>query len=553
MNAAPTTRPVGLPLIGLLVGLGGCGSSTEPDRGTPVNCDSIPVVALAPGQGTVVPASGGEACLRLPPAGGAQEYLVVAYSANGTEFAGGVSGSFSLYAGRDSFASPSNQPVPLRATPSPAAFHDRLRRREYDLSLQASPASAREPRAFTSPITPGSQRLFTVCADLDCLGFDTVFATARYVGTHGVVFLDDDVPAGGYSAAEIDSVGRLFDQWLHPIDTTAFGRESDLDGNGQVLVLLTDQLNRLSGACNTTGQVVVGYFYGLDLLDLPGSNRAEVFYGFVPDPGNPVCTIDRSFALRHLAPVFVHEFQHMISFNRHVLLAGERAEEVWLNEGLSHFAEELAGRQITGAWCRNGNCLDQFARENVTRAYEFLRAPHRYFLVEPGISVGTLPERGANWLFVRWLAEQSPGDSLLGTTMTRRLSGADLPGGIALTGEANVAAAAQAVVEPGWPFARLLAEWHVANYAEWRADAPIPAGRLRYRSWNLPAAFDQLILGPWPLVPDSTRLSYRIDGTLLGGSGRLLRVLPGSQPVALTLVADRASVVLPHLAAFRLR
>jgi hypothetical protein len=236
-----------------------------------------------------------------------------------------------------------------------------------------------------------------------------------------------------------------------------------------------------------------------------------------------------------------------------VALAGGRAEEVWLNEGLSHFAEELAGRQIPGAWCRNGNCVDQFARENVTRAYEFLRAPYRHFLVEPGISVGTLPERGANWLFVRWLAEQTPGDSLLGTAMTRRLSGADVAGGIVLTGGANVTAAAQAVAQPGWSFARLLAEWHVANYAEWRTDAPLPGGRLRYRSWNLPAAFEQLILGPWPLRPDSTGLNYRIAGTLLGGSGRLLRVLPGSRPVAVTLAADRASLVLPHLAAFRLR
>lgn len=81
-------------------------------------------------------------------------------------------------------------------------------------------------------------------------------------------FLIDDClpPKGeGYAEADVDSVGTLFDQYLCPIDTTAFGRESDLHGNDQVFVLLTDQVNLLSGSC-PAGDVMVGCFSGEDLL-----------------------------------------------------------------------------------------------------------------------------------------------------------------------------------------------------------------------------------------------------------------------------------------------
>ena len=71
----------------------------------------------------------------------------------------------------------------------------------------------------------------------------SVQATAQYVGARSAIFLDDTVPANGYTPADLQTLGTLFDQHLYPIDTTAFGRESDLDGNGVVVILLTDRIN----------------------------------------------------------------------------------------------------------------------------------------------------------------------------------------------------------------------------------------------------------------------------------------------------------------------
>ena len=124
-----------------------------------------------------------------------------------------------------------------------------------------------------------------------------------------------------------------------------------------------------------------------------------------------------------------------------VLFVGE-AEETWLNEGLSHFAEELGGRLVPDAFCPTTNCLTQYVRDDLSNARDYFNSPESYALVESGTSSGTLPERGANWLFVRWLADQSPTDSVLGTDITRRLNGADSPGGLTITGGQNAAAAA---------------------------------------------------------------------------------------------------------------
>ena len=141
-----------------------------------------------------------------------------------------------------------------------------------------------------------------------------------------------------------------------PIDTTAFGRESDLDGNGVVIVLLTQHVNDLSPDCNTTGSIILGFFFGLDLLPGPGpghSNDGEIFYGAVPRQDMPNCSVVHEDGSRpsRCPAVFIHEFQHMISFNQHVLVRGGDAEETWLNEGLSHFAEELGGREVPDDFC----------------------------------------------------------------------------------------------------------------------------------------------------------------------------------------------------------
>ncbi|MGH7657127.1 MAG: hypothetical protein ACREL6_02755, partial [Gemmatimonadales bacterium] len=369
----------------------------------------------------MIDATGEAGCIRLPATGPAgAEYMIAAVSGATT----GVSGSYT-YVG---LASPAAAP-PVTASPlvsgqageritAAGAFHDMLRRREADLAVRPELRMAPPVGRAVSAPPLGDVRTFKVCQTSSCNSFVDVTATAKFVGPKGAIYLDNTVPGGGYTQADLDQIGALFDgpePNMYGIDTTAFGRESDLDGNGVVIILLSDQVNRLSGTCSD-GTIVLGYFFGLDLTTDPNSNQGEIFYGLVPDPGNEDCTASRSFALLRLPPIFIHEFQHMISFNQHSLVRSGPPEQLWLNEGLSHFAEELGGRLLPDARCpQASSCLSQFVGSgNLQNAFTYLSNIEDNFLVTTS-GIGSLGERGAGWLFVRWLADQFATDTILGT------------------------------------------------------------------------------------------------------------------------------------------
>jgi hypothetical protein len=375
--------------------------------------------------------------------------------------------------------------------------------------------------------------------------FAPVSATAKYVGRKVAIFLDDSVPPGGYTQGDLDSAGVLFDQRMYAIDSTAFGPESDIDGNGKVIVLLTHALNRLSGACSTTGTVVLGFFYGLDLTPAePHSNGGEIFYGLVPDPTSATCAIPVSYARQNLEPTFIHEFQHMISFHQHVLLRAGAVEETWLNEGLSHFAEELGGRLLPDAPGSGVTRLTQFALNDVANAYDYLSAPDESFLIEPDGSFGSFAERGANWLFVRWLLDHFGQDSIA-TSVTRSLLATGT------TGAANVEAVT------GRDFPTLVTQWQLSNYVAALDGFTDPSGALGYRSWNLKRTWEKLHaqdLGSfpraYPLVPDSmVRGALDVVGTLRGGSGRFARLVQPANGAAveISLTADGTHSVDPSV------
>jgi len=431
-----------------------------------------------------------------------------------------------------------------------------LRSRERALSESPGAALFRGERPQASittlPPTVAPQRSFQVCETSSCSSFVQITATVKSVGNRIAIYLDDAAPPGGYTQADLDDVRQLFDQFLYPIDTTAFGRESDIDGNGVVDVLLTPRVNQLSPNCNTTRRVILGYFFGADLLPRsamnPGSNESEVFYGLVPDPNNSECDISAGFARSVLPSTFIHEFQHMISYNHHVLEGRGVAEDTWLNEGLSHFAEELGGRLVPDAECPSGSCLTEFAISgDVSNAFDYLSSPEDFFLIEPEDSTGSLEERGANWLFVRWLADHFASDTILGIDLTRRLDQTSL------VGSANVEA------QTGESFSTLVGEWQLANYLDDLPGFLEPTGRLRYKSWNFRAEANAQGRS-YPLVPDSTDgIDYSRSGVLRAGSGPHVIVVqaPGAAAVDLTVTSPNGtalpSTIAPRIALVRMR
>src|SRR5213596_1587617 len=70
--------------------------------------------------------------------------------------------------------------------------------------------------------------------------------------------------------------------------------------------------------------------------------------------------------------LFTSEFQHMISFVQHVLIRNGNTEEGWLDEGLSKYAEELAGRSYLPG---DTASFSQYAFNSVSDAYRYLSAP----------------------------------------------------------------------------------------------------------------------------------------------------------------------------------
>jgi hypothetical protein len=384
----------------------------------------------------------------------------------------------------------------------------------------------------------------------------TSLATVKVVGQRVAIYVDDATPSA-YTQADLDNVGTLFDSHLYPIDTTAFGRESDLDNNGVVIILLTPHVNELSPNCTSAGSVILGFFFGLDLLPTQAhSNGGEIFYGVVPGMITPGCNIPESSAIHALPPVFIHEFQHMISFNQHVLIRGGTSEDTWLNEGLSHFAEELGGEGVPDSFCAPAfpNCESQFNGGNIDNAYSYLDDPESNFLVEPGSSSGTLSERGANWLFVRWMADHFATTEPQGTELTRKLDETNL------IGVANVEAAT------GTDFSTLNSQWQLANYLTNLPGFTPSTDRLQYTTLNLRAIYQMnfqngVFAKPYPLTPDSTRDgTYARTGVLRAGSGRHVRIIQpaGSSEVAFVLTdaagsSPLSSSVKPRIALARVR
>jgi hypothetical protein len=557
-----TPRALFFTLCGTAV-LAACGDSSGPDNQT-VDCAGVAPTSLAVGEHVVL--DGAQVpCVQLPAAGAeGAEHLYVALSGQGRETDDGVTAGFSLSAtnaGTAAAAARRPQLGQVRARASEAArFHARLRAREGELVRRNAGARIAASRSAAAAIPPsvGEERTFSVCQSTACDDFVQVAATAKVVGQRVAIFQDDAAPADGYTDLDIQHVGDLFDNYLHPIDTTAFGSESDLDANEVVIVLLTPRVNQLVPDCNDVGSIVAGYFFGLDLLpSLPNSNAGEIFYGLVPDPDNGSCTITRDFAVETLPAVFVHEFAHMIGFNQRVLVRGaSEVEQTWLDEGLAHIAEELAGRLVPDAECQPlyDNCESQFISSNISNAYLYLEDPEASFLIQPDTSGGDLPELGANWLFVRWVADHYAATQPTGVEVTRGLVQTTL------RGSENVENVT------GAPFDDLVVRWQLANYLDDLPDFTSADETLQYTSWAFRDVYqtgfeDGAFLQPYPLMPDSTLTGmYTHTGTLRGGSGRHVRIVqPGSAgPVLLRLTRSDGSTQLsdeaePRIALIRIR
>ena len=319
-------------------------------------------------------------------------------------------------------AATSAGPATLERDPRTAdpqgAWDAELRRRERALLARGVQPVAPAQAAAEAVPTVGTERTFHVLSGGD---FVDVRAVARHVGRHVVLYEDVETPAAVLLPEDHELMAGRFDDLIHPVVTGVFGDPPDLDGNERVVVLMTPQVNRLTPV--GSDGFIGGFFYGLDLLqDRTGSNRGELFYTLVPDPegrfGDPR---PRDLVAAVMPAILAHEFQHMIHFNERVLeLKASGGEALWLSEGLAQMAEDLVAREARARGDEEEAAL--FEAGNHGRALRFLEDARSTSLIIASGS-GSLAERGAGWLFVRYLEEQYGGPSVLGAlTRTTRTS-----------------------------------------------------------------------------------------------------------------------------------
>ncbi|MDA0337971.1 MAG: hypothetical protein O2782_22610, partial [bacterium] len=234
------------------------------------------------------------------------------------------------------------------------------------------------------------------------------------VSNHAVAFVHVGTTAdgGSLSSDDIDAhLARFDDDYARMVAT--FGAPSDVDGDGRIAFLYTPLVDDVGlGGFQDPTSVLAETFGG-------SGNRTDLLFLSPTQPAS---------AYRAL---LVHEFQHLINFHQHVLVRRGESEATWLDEGLSHVAEDLVDGFVTGG---NSN--------NV-----------RNFLADPG-AVGLTAqdyvnsaERGAAYLFVRSLVDRFGEAILLRLVQT------------GLTDRDTVEQAA------GVPFRELLAGYAVKLYA----------------------------------------------------------------------------------------
>ena len=268
---------------------------------------------------------------------------------------------------------PTPAPTPSPTTlpsPAPSPSPDETRPLDRDLlelavrlgrvSDRPSPVAREEAPAYQE----GQQHEFTVL-DAFAPSLRTVNATLRLITPHAYFYFQDGLDV---SQEDLEEAGRDFEETVYPAVARYFGQEwtPGVDSDRHITLLHAG----LPG--------LGGYFSDADEYPRsvsPASNEREMVYLSVAG------TRPGSDAYNGLV---AHELQHLVHWK------GDPTEEVWVNEGLSEVARELA----------SGG--PGFTAVAVTMPETQLNA------WEP-LGGGNAPHYAASHLFVRYLLEHYGG------------------------------------------------------------------------------------------------------------------------------------------------
>lgn len=160
-------------------------------------------------------------------------------------------------------------------------------------------------------------------SNVDSNEYFRISATLQYVTDHVYFWIQDGV---SFNSGEVQQLVEKFDQDLYPRTREFFGSEwtPGIDGDPHIYILYARGLgNRLAGYFSSVDEehpLADEYSNAHELININADN----------------IDLGQDYALG----VLVHEYQHMIHWNR------DRNEDTWVNEGLSELAVFLNGYPV---------------------------------------------------------------------------------------------------------------------------------------------------------------------------------------------------------------
>jgi hypothetical protein len=336
---------------------------------------------------------------------------------------------------------------PVEGPDEVAALTRRLHR------VVSAPTSVRRTRSVGT--TVGSKNPFWTFTGAIGAGGSTYAqrsATLKVVTDHGYVWIDDTLVSP--SAADITAIANDFEN-AYASDTTHFGTAAytassagmtsgsnpACDANGvstgttvpNFIVPTDGKIDVFVVDIQGLGTGVGGYFSsanyiyqsalnclighnGVTAQNVPRSNELPMFVvgyntGVFSNPAQNNDFEDREDVVRGTS----HEFQHLINFVNHAILNNVNSEEVWLNEGLSMLAQDLAVNRMFPS-------VPVDIMDAAGRAHLYLQAPETYSLTA-FTSVDSFDPTnqqyncsgcyGEEYLFQRYLYDRFGGDAYL--------------------------------------------------------------------------------------------------------------------------------------------
>ena len=320
-----------------------------------------------------------------------------------------------------SMSTPTATPTPL---PTPAPLSDAVPTREdppvrdlFALAQRYGRADAGGvPLTRTLPPDPGccdvGHRKQFFVTDLIERRVYTVEARLLAVSENAYWYADEGTDL---TAQELEQTADVFERKIRPPIVNAIGDiwKPGVDGDPRLTVLHTPLV------------AAAGYFSSSDSYPRathPHSNEREmiVMDGDWLRPGS-----------RQYFGVLAHEFQHAVHWNLDI------GEDVWVNEGMSEVATELAGYEAS--------FVDVF-----------LRYPEVQLNFWPDEPRDTIPHYGGATLFVEYLTEHYGGDEGLAELAREPLD--------------SVNGVNRYMSQYGVGFVDVFADWVVANYLDAKLD-----------------------------------------------------------------------------------